>query len=43
MNCNDYTDWLIDNDSDSEEVLALKLLSKTGIMCPNKTCQEIYD
>ncbi|CAF1364214.1 unnamed protein product [Adineta ricciae] len=40
MNCDEYTEWLIENDPDDETVRALKIISDTAIVCPK--CEHIY-
>jgi hypothetical protein len=42
MTCDEYMEWLIDNDPTNDEVQVLKFLRTDGIVCPNKDCQEVY-
>jgi hypothetical protein len=43
MQCNEYKEWLIDNDPDDPDVQALNYLSANGIVCPNEKCKAIYE
>ena len=40
MNCDEYTEWLIENDPDDETVRALNFIRRTAIVCPK--CEHIY-
>ena len=43
MDCNEYAEWLIDNDPDDEHTKFIKYLNASGIACPNKDCQMIFE
>ncbi|CAF4044021.1 unnamed protein product [Rotaria sp. Silwood2] len=43
LSCDQYAEWLIDNDPDDPNVQIFKYLSETGIACPNPACQLIFD
>jgi hypothetical protein len=43
MTCEEYGEWLKDNDTDDPEVQLLKYLSTAGMVCPNEKCGVIYE
>jgi len=43
MECDEYEEWLVNNNPDDPEVQALKCISATAIVCPNEDCRAIYD
>lgn len=43
MNCDEYEEWLVDNDPDDPTVQVLQLIKDTGFACPNENCSAIYD
>ncbi|CAF3343835.1 unnamed protein product [Rotaria socialis] len=43
MQCDEYDEWLTDNDPDDPSVQALNLIRETGFQCPNSACQNIFD
>jgi hypothetical protein len=43
MTCEEYAEWLKDNDPDDPEVQLIKYLNTTVIICPNERCQTIYE
>ncbi|CAF1251018.1 unnamed protein product [Rotaria sordida] len=43
MSCEQYAEWLIDNDPDDPEVQLTKYLNTAGMVCPNDRCKAIYE
>ena len=43
MNCEDYAEWLAENDPDDPEVQLMKYLRTAGMQCPNPACNCIYE
>jgi len=43
MTCEEYAEWLNDNDPDDPEVQLRKYLNTAGMVCPNERCQAIYE
>ncbi|CAF3626101.1 unnamed protein product [Rotaria sp. Silwood1] len=41
--CEQYADWLTDNDPDDPEVQLTKYLNTAGMVCPNDQCKAIYE
>jgi hypothetical protein len=41
--CEQYADWLKDNDPDDPEVQLTKYLNTAGMMCPNEKCKGVYE
>jgi hypothetical protein len=43
LTCDQYADWLRDNDPDDADVQLLKYLNTAGMVCPNETCRAVYE
>lgn len=43
ISCDDYADWLADNDPDDPQVQLNRYLETAGIACPNPECQEVFE
>ncbi|CAF1129583.1 unnamed protein product [Adineta ricciae] len=41
--CEQYTDWLKDNDPDDPEVQLMQYLNTAGMICPNEQCKAVYE
>ncbi|CAF3815432.1 unnamed protein product, partial [Adineta steineri] len=43
LTCEQYADWLRENDPDDPEVQLTKYLNTAGMICPNEQCKAIYE
>ena len=43
MNCDQYAEWLVENDPDNPDVQAFEAVRGNMIVCPNRQCGEVYD
>jgi len=43
MNCDEYAEWLRENDPDDPEVQLLKYLNTAGMVCPREGCHAVFE
>jgi hypothetical protein len=43
MDCEEYSEWLENNDPDDPKTQLIRCLNTSCTMCPNKQCGAVYE
>ena len=43
MGCDEYAEWLVENDPNDPQVQLIKYLNTAGMICPNEKCHAVFE